>query len=265
MRTRFLPVFLLLLIPPALLSLPAGAQDNGEYLSSRSYINESRPQISMDERAVFVFNKLAGATPDYERWIMESAPYLKASTPEGKAKALEEELLRLKLGFALHDIDKDLLTVDEEGTLELKMDDKTSKPVLSFRAPMHEKRMEAPYFPFHYGQQWIALILEEMGAFTDITLNSAQFDTISRQIQPNQLYPGVLRMRARGKRADNKDPLKIQGFMQWGLLGEIGRAEMIYTPLEEDAEPIVLWSYDAPWYKTEEEKDLLPLLQQQSP
>jgi hypothetical protein len=237
MISRFFCLFFLLM---CLAATPALAQNK---------------EVTESDKAVFAFFHLTGGTPDYEQWVRNSDKYLAAAAdPKLQADLYEIETLRLKWGFGTYNKDKDFLKIRTPVKLAINNDPKHGK--LSFLFPTADGHV--PYFPFNYGKEWIALIVGDVENFLTVPLSPDEYAFIRKQFQPDTPYDGEILLRIKAVKADASNTLPLDGLDQWLMMGETGYMELIYTPPAETE--IVLWSFMAPWYMSDAQKDLLPLL-----
>lgn len=215
--------------------------------------------VSEEEKAVFAYFKLTNGIPDYEAWIPDTTAFQK--TPEEKRKEFfEQELLRLKWGFGTYDVETGFIRIKTKVYLQVNND--KDGPVLSFAFP-GSKGMKIPYFPFPYGKEWIAFIINDLSDFLIVPLSNDQYAHITRHLADGKPYMGTMVLSVRAVSADYKKPMKIDGVQQWLMLGETGYIEFTHRAESQEGqeEEIELWSWMADWYLTDTEKLLMPILE----
>ena len=211
---------------------------------------------SESEKAVFSFFKLSHGEPNYESWINASPNVASIVDTKKKAELYEQESLRLKWGFGTFDVTRDFLKINTDVVLSLTRT--KGKTLLNFMFP-NAKSDEIPYFPYAYGSEWIALVVEDLGNYTHVPLTQGEEELARKYISEGQIYPIKLVVRARMKKADSAEPLMLDGMTQWIMSGEVGHIEFVYKD-PKTGEEITLWKLTAPWYLTDTEKMLMPLL-----
>lgn len=213
-------------------------------------------EVSESDKAIFAFFKLASLTPDYDQWIRNSEKYItSAEDPTLQRDIYEIESLRLKWGFGTYNPEQDFIKIRTPVKLALNT---ARKPQLAFIFPGNISG-SVPYFPFPYGNEAVALIVGDLENFMRIDLSPEEFEKISSLIAPGQAYDAQLSLRVRPVSADGATPLKLDGMDQWLLMGETGYLEILYAP--QGQSETALWAYTAPWYLSDTEKNLLPLLE----
>lgn len=211
---------------------------------------------SETEKAVFSFFKISRHDPNYETWINATPPVSGITDPRIRADMYEQESLRLKWGFGTFNVDRDFLKINTN-VLLFFMRGKNSM-TLNFMFP-NSKPGEVPYFPYAYGNDWIALLIEDLANFTQIPLTTDEAVKISQYLKEGQVYAITLAVRARVKKADSAEPLMLDGVNQWIMSGEVGNIDFLYKD-PATGKDISLWKFTAPWYLTDTEKLLMPLL-----
>lgn len=207
------------------------------------------------EKAVFAYFGLARGTPDYEAWIEASPAYRNA--PEAKKPTmLRQEALRLGKGFGT--IETSAITLKIKTDIVVQLASGPSGAQLSFKF-LNSANEEIPYFPYPYGGDWIALILNDLGNFTTVQLTKAEEDAARKYLKEGEIYPARMLLQARPVSADPA-PVYVGGDRQWLMLGKIGRIAFL-LPTASGEDEITLWSYMAPDFLTETEKMLFPLLE----
>lgn len=204
-------------------------------------------EISENDKAVFAFFTLNGHTPAYQDWIENSPKYLAQTTYEGKREVLEAELLRLKWGFGTYNAGRDFIKIRTPVKLLIQGN------YLAFS--FHEASgRNVPYFPFQYGKEWIAMIVNDLEPLFELELTPEE-KARTATLPKNRVFDGEIVLRLRPVTADNDAPLKLDGTDHWLLMSDTGRLELL-------SEGAVLATYTAPWFLEKAEKGVLPSLQQ---
>ena len=211
-------------------------------------------RVSEEEKAVFAFFQLGERVPNYDEWIFSLEDYKTA--PED----LQEDLYhmhdtRLKWGFGTYNHKEDFLKITTKS--ELFVTEKDSKYMLHFRFPGSEGE-EYPYFPYQYREDWIALVVNDLGRFTSIPITQQQYEGLKPFLKDQQTIKTKMRMRVRPLNADFEKPLLIDDNYFWVMTGDIA---YLGFETENTQTPQTLYNYTAPWYLTDTEAELLELLQ----
>lgn len=218
-------------------------------------------EISEEEKAVFSFFRMSGGTPDYDTWIVNSPRY--AGAPEPLKNAVrEEEDVRLKWGFGTFEPQKDFLKIETEIVLRFTGGEEGTGVRIGFPG---SRDGEAPYFPYDYGREWIALIIDDLENFIHIPLTGEEqarmLEKLGEGREPGESFTARLRLRIRPLSADAKTPLVLRKKEKfWLLRGDIAYLAIEVPPLKKGAAGTAVFSYTAPWYLSATEADLLKLL-----
>ncbi|MCC6597173.1 MAG: hypothetical protein IT559_00040 [Alphaproteobacteria bacterium] len=216
--------------------------------------------ISEQEKAVFSFFKLAKTDPDYSKWITQTARYKNA--PDFlKESVYQEEETRLKWGFGTFDPNNDYLKIRTDILMELHGENEDFS--LRFVFPGNQQG-ESPYFPYNYGAEWIALVVDDgLGNFMKIPLSQQEYTQIKERFPGTGSFPGQIRMRIRPLSVDAHKPLKLQEQEKlWLLRGDIAYLTLEVSPPEGTTQkPMSLYTYTAPWYLSSAESELLELME----
>jgi hypothetical protein len=213
--------------------------------------------VSENEKAIFAFHRLSRQEPDF-KMIGRSYDEFMNAPLELKEEVLEATTLRLKTGFGMHDLDKDFLRITTKILVQVRAQQGETPPLFIFHFPNHSKDSYVPYFPYPLGDTgWIALLVEDLPQFSSIPLTAEQYAFIKQYLSEDDTpYEMMLHMRVRPKSADGTAPVVLDGVEQWMMMGDV--AYITCSTLTET--PVKLWEYSAPWYLTDAEKELLPLL-----
>lgn len=227
---------LILLITLAAFSAPAMAQ----------------LKVSEEEKAVFAFFKLADHVPNYESWVNTMPSYLQAD-PDMKEDIYHLEKTRLKWGFGTYDETEDFLQIQTEA--ELFLTETGEQTTLHFRFPGSAGE-EYHYFPYHYADAWIALVISDLARFASLPLTAEHTENIKKKLNGQTRTAVKMKMRVRPLEADINEPLQMDNAYFWIMSGDIA-----YLEFESKETQQKLFEYTAPWYLTQAEADLLNLLQ----
>jgi hypothetical protein len=213
-----------------------------------------KKEVSETDKAVFSFFKLSGGNPAYETWVMNSEPYQTSfADPILQSQIYEVELLRLKYGFGTYDVKEEFIKIRTPVKLMLH-DQIEGQTTMSFMFPKAGQG-NVPYFPFPYGKEWIALIVNDLQEFLNLPMPEEQAKQAAETLTLNKIYEGEIVLHVRATEADDREPLKLDGTEQWLLMGETGHFELL-------ADGKKLAEYTAPWYYSRAENDLLNLIEQ---
>lgn len=245
--TKLKKSVLLLLASLALLNLAPG-------LAASALAQD--PNINEQEKAVFAFHKLTKGVPNYQKLIESMKEYNEQDSMFKKQEVYEKESLRLKWGFGVYDPKKDYLNIETDIYLQLRISGKT--PTLNFKF-VNSRNIEVPYFPYPYGDEWVAVIANGLGRFTSIPLTKEQYGKLKELFEAQKVYEGKLAMKLRPISADNSSPLIMDRIKQWLVMADIAFLEFLYIDPETDERQTLLGSYKAPWYISEGKDSTAPL------
>lgn len=214
-------------------------------------------KVSEYEKAVFAYFKLARTMPHFDAWIRSSENYKSLPAPQ-QEPFYEQEAMRLKWGFGTYDETAQFLRIGMAVEIMLVADPKA--PSLRFRH-LNSADENLPYFPYPYGGEWVALVVNDLEYFKNVPLGPKQLEAITGHIKPGHPYRADIRMRVRPLSADTEKPLVIDDVNYWLMMGDVAFFEFS-LPAAPGAKPVSLWSYTAPWYLSESEEELIHLLEQ---
>ncbi len=207
------------------------------------------------EKAAFAFFHYTKNTPDFENWVKNSPRHINAPLPE-KDTILEQELLRLRWGFATLDSSREDLLIKTDILFQIRRT--TGTEFLNFKF-INSGNEEVPYFPYPYGREWIAVVVNNLADYTTVPLNTNEAARIHQFIKDEQVHRGTVEIRVRPVSADNTAPMKLDGAEQWLMLGSVSGIEF-FTPASNNTN-VSLWRYTDKKFLTETEQMLMPLLQ----
>lgn len=223
-------------------------------------IQNSRAEnsISDSEKAVFAYLKMTEQEPNLEAWVKNSPTYLDGRKSE-KKKILEEEKIRLDWGFGTYDVKNDFITIKSKIRLTTGVKD-DGKRFLYTRF-VDERHNETPYFPFQYGKDSIAFVIENLESYQVITLKPEEIPKIKQYFYDSAPYEAEIEMRIRPISADSEKKLFVDYKDQWLMLGDIAYLKINYYD-EYKLEDVIVWDYNAPWYLDESQKALLNMFKE---
>lgn len=234
-------------------------------------------KYSDTEKVLFAFSKLSNVPPDYES-LINSSDYYKRQSPITRLDLMKSETARLQEGFNNYNPEDDLVHIvaDVEITWNKKdfpgnWNNLVSQPQFgaSDSAAVESKIYHiafgaaaggdktSPFFPFFLGRLWIAVVPKDIGAFLNLSLNMTDFYQFMRKlgIKPGFGHsPAIIEMMLRPVSANATEPVEIDGVVYWPMLVEIANLT-IWTSNRDH----IIWSYDAPWYETKDQKDMRDL------
>ncbi len=172
-----------------------------------------------------MFMKLGGIPPSFEDLAKASKAY-KEKNPMAQAEFLASEKTRLETRFGAIDPRSDILVIRAGmNTLFDRKDDGTG--VLKLEYP----KDSIFYFPYYYGGYPIALFINGIEAFEEISLDKAETADVSLRIPPNGTVTMLLELKARA--TDVKKPVKLDGVRQYPLLTDIAYIGLINSKGEQ--------------------------------
>lgn len=198
-------------------------------------------QASSARDVAFSFYKTAEATPNYERWIKQSEPYL--STPQAKwAEVIDRQTVFLSNAFQNHDHERDLIIVKSKARAVLDEPHTTGaeSTKLTFKF-QKEKNNREVFFPYDYGGDNFAVIVDGLDELKEFTINPKEVPYIKSQLT-KRTVDIVLRLAPVS--ADIETPYMIENEPFW-MLG----TRVASLSLWNEAD-IMIYEYIAPWYFT---------------
>lgn len=206
-------------------------------------------EITQKEKAVFAFFKAGNASPDFEKWVMESSLY-KSALESDKQEILIQEQLRLGRGYSYYSLDKDLLEIEIPVTAKYIPPEGGKQARFYFIFPDQYEENYVPVFSYSYGQDTVSMIINRLAAFGNFPLTQRQFEIISeRMTRQSEDFDAILIAHVKISSADHTKPYpKPNGGKQWIMVGELG-----YLSCEINSffgnKRNQLWDYLAPWYE----------------
>ncbi len=219
---------------------PAWAQSK-EYFDTK---------VSAEERAIFAFFRAANVVPDFEYWITSSAEYEALGSDKQKQDYLVKEMMRLGHGYGQYDADTDVLEIKAPIVVKYHAPKKEGeKPVLKFRF-FDLDDSNIPTFDFPFGFDTVSLVIDNINAFSSITLSPEQDQAIRAKIPyDDDEFDANLIVHTRVFKADYDNPVKnAEDGKRWLMAGKIA-----YVECEVDSfyaqQKNTLWDSVAPWYE----------------
>ncbi len=217
---------------------PANAQ-------SKQYFDT---KITAQEQAIFAFFRAANVPPEYEYWISASTEY---RVLEGGRKQdfMIKEMLRLGRGYGLYDINTDILELKTPVVVKYYPAKDGGQPKLKFRF-FNLGRSNVPTFDFPLGPDTVSLIVNNLGAFSELTLSPEQDQAVRSKIPyENDEFDANLIIHTRVDKADYKNPVEVnKKSKKWIMVGKIA-----YVKCEVDSfytqQKHTLWDFVSPWYE----------------
>lgn len=205
-------------------------------------------KITESEKAVFAFKKLSGDFPDYESMIAHMKTYQNAPSSADQREIYEENSVRLQIGWQRYNVKHDYLSIKTD--IILKLRDDTEKPTLNFKF-VNTQDLIVPYFPYPFGDDWIAVVVKNLEHFTSLTLSGEQYDSMKNIFDPGEIYNGKLHLQLRPISTDSKAPMPIDGTNHWLMMADIAHLEFIARN-PKTGKNKSLGTYQAKWYKKPE-------------
>ena len=197
----------------------------------------AKPKISEKEKAVFAFYQLAEQTPDYYGWITSQKRYKKAAA-DIQERFYKQETKRLKAGFKSYNVSQDLLTIKTEAILYTTY--QGGKTFLHFRFP-GSQATEYPYFPYPYREDWIGLVVNDLGDFTTIDLDKWKWEGVKSLLKNKKSINASMTMKVKPVNVDTSKPVLVTGEPFWVMSGDIAY-------LEFETKEMTIYEYSAAWY-----------------
>ena len=214
--------------------------------------------VSEEEKAVFAYLRLTDQEPDYDAWIKNTEKYQDARTQRRK-QILEEEKERLDWGFGTYNARESLITI--KAKIRLSTTVKEDGRRMLYTRFDDERHNETPYFPFKYGKDSIAFIIQDLETYRAIELEPEEIPKIKEYFYDSAPYEAEMEMRIRPLSADSNEKLFVDYKDQWLMLGDIAYLRINYYD-EFKLEDMNVWDYNAPWYLDESQKALLDMFKE---
>lgn len=223
------------------------ALENGRYTES--------------EKVGFAFHKLAGFDPHYEQWIKDMEKYVDAH-PADKLELLQKERYRLESGFLGYIPDVDLVSLDIQAVVKSSnYFAQSQKEGVQTDVTIELVELPENYFPFYIGGMWIALVIKDFDTLLrQRTFTAEEYQTLAKLLGLTGAYQLTQKvnidLHLRPLSVDTSSPLTLDGLEMWLMLVEIGEMT-VWRKINNNKQ--VLWTYTAPWYISDSQKELLML------
>ena len=218
----------------------------------------SEIKIKEEEKAVYAFFQLIDAKPKYDFWVKNRLEYEEASRYERK-KMLEDETARLKWGFENYNAEEDLITI--KANIRVTTGRKEDGSRYIYTRFVDDRHNRFPYFPYFYGTEAIAFIIQDLEKFSAVKLKPEEIPKVKQYFFSSAPYEAVMEMRIRPVSADSQGKLEVDGQLQWLMLGEIAYLKINYYD-DYKLGDVAVWDYNAPWYLEESQKALLNMFKE---
>lgn len=208
-------------------------------------------QTSTAKAVAFSFYKTAGATPNFERWVKNIPPY--TNTPMAKRDAvLQQQKDILKKEFELYDAQKDLLVMRTVIHMDLKLPKEGDETAhFTFVYDKAQDDDETAYFPFSFGGDHFAVVVNEINSFKSAEVPVQQYGFLKGVTGNGRNLHAVFQLRP--KKSDTAEPYEQGGREQWLLATDVASL----TLWTRDSR--LLYEYTAPWYFSPLSLDISPL------
>lgn len=213
---------------------------------SQEYFNT---KITPKEKAIFAFFRAAKVAPEYENWISSTMKY-KVLDDTKKKDYLIKEMLRLGRGYGLYDMNTHVLELKAPVVVRYhpaKSNGEQSH--LKFRF-YNLEQTNIPTFDFHFGNNTVSLIIENLNVFSNLVLSPEQDQAIRTKIPyETDEFDASLIIHTKVYNADYEHPVEEdKKWRKWLMVGKIA-----YVKCEVDSfytqQKHILWDYVAPWYE----------------
>lgn len=206
---------------------------------------------SETEKVGFAFFTLGGVTPDFDSWAADTLSFAEAEEVD-RSRIRINEGYRLQQGFANYESDKDFFYVQVPVKLSIPRD---GSRVLQFWIPQGRGNDSEVFFSYKIMDLEIAVIPDGIDKYKNIQLTPQQYESFMKEtrISPGQSRPAIMNLFLKPVAADANEPVTIGGAAFWPVMAEIGSLSFW------DSKDNLLWSYEAPWFVTNDRRDLLDL------
>lgn len=211
-------------------------------------------QHSTARDVAFSFYKTAESTPNYERWIKNSEPYL--STPQAKWKeVIAKEKLVLHTAFKNFKQDDDYVVIKTKARVRLiNPEDPDIDPmIMSFKFKNERKGREL-FFPYEYGGDHFAVIVDNLDDYKDISISPKEVSYVKSHLGNREVN---VVMRLQPVSADIQNPYVIDKTNFW-MLGTRVASLSLWNQAG-----VMVHEYIAPWYYTPTSNSVVDLKSQQ--
>ena len=219
-------------------------------------VAEVNVKIHEAEKAVFAFFKLASHVPEFEKWSESFTP----DEPMGDNDLRtfhEQQKLRLQWGFGTYEEHKDFLKLRTPVTVELLERDGKKALVTTLD---NYSDSELVYFPYVYTDQTIGLVVNSLRRKNKVPLDDVHYAQILKSLGGQTKASVSLRLKVRPLDADMSEPLIVDNRNVWVLEGDV--AYMAYEVKDAAGQYQRFITYNAPWYLSDSEKELMDILEE---
>ncbi len=229
------------------LSQPALAQEQQAQTPPTPKQETTIIEVSQSEKAVLAFFRLAGREPNYDDWVINAEKYKNAEDKFERQKILLQERSRLQSAFQYYDPKTSYLPVSTR--VYLQYAEQGSTNLLLFKFVETAQTSDIPYFPYPYGDEWIALIVSDLKDFSAVDLQPESAAFVKQHMDTNRVYTGRLTLQVTPKGANAQTPLAANADepVQWALSGSV--AYIGYTLEKPGKEDVLIWDYAVPSYQ----------------
>jgi hypothetical protein len=215
-----------------------------------------RKTFTGQESGVLTFYKLSGLTPDFKSWI-EATEKFSYVEPREQRQYMDEELLRLQWIIGTINPPHHYLNIQTEVEARILKEGHQSAIAINFPGRISTAGV---YFPYNVHDIWVAVILQNIEEFMLMPISPADYNRIRGYLPANEpVHKLSLNIVYRGVNAQDT-PIKLDNLEQYIMLGEIAHWSL-ELPAFHQSKDKMLWEYIAPWYRTEQEHDLIQMLQ----
>lgn len=215
------------------------------------------------EKVGFAFHHFSRIKPDFLSWVAES-DVIHAAMPAQRAQLLRDQTQRLESGFNAYNPDEDLIFLKTGVHVEAS-DFTSDNPVYRQNKIVKKSTLTIPgmpesYIPFQVGDLWVAMVPQDYASFTNLYLTREQFDKLCAAAGYRNgkfetiRFDGEIDFVLRPVKVDTRKPFEIEGQEMWLMGAQI--ANMVVWSRNREK---LIWDYTAPWYKSEETKQILDL------
>ena len=221
-------------------------------LSNLEASAQKRVSASSTEEVALAFYRTGEIRPNFESWIKKREPYSKTAVAR-RPKVYTQELERLKIAYNSFNPAKDILIVRTLSNVRLsETQDKEANTIYHAKAQFIAVP-DAAYFPYDFLGERIVLFPYDLNDMLNREISKQQYQHIDQKTNARDELKTIIRMRP--YEADFTQPHKIDGLDQWVFKTKIASIE--FWNFENE----LIWEYTAPWYISDQTKNLRQLFQ----
>lgn len=214
-----------------------------------------------NEKIGFAFYQLSGAKPDFKSWVRKTDAYKKA-LPVEKVELMQSELTRLERGMGLFHPDEDLVTIEMDVSIKRLPDVGTDPEKMKHALQIDftgNKDQDSYYIPVEIGDIWIAIIVQGMDKQSFRIFDTPQFKSVLQKLNSTltsqvTTLEGHVKLSLRPVSVSKQSPVRVADIDLWPMLAEIAS----FSLWSRDSS-VFIWGYEAPWYVSNDRKDLVDL------